>query len=96
MIRYLQFATYPVMGRQARTPEGLRKILERFASEFEGYVAADEELAAVIEGMQTRGETAAASLAASLAAPAAQKYRRRSGRIRACELVRGRRRANAR
>jgi hypothetical protein len=48
-VRYLRAVSDAVMGVDAPTLEGLRKILERCAAEFEGLLAAGGELAAEIE-----------------------------------------------
>jgi hypothetical protein len=51
-LRYLRAVSDPVLSKDALTPEGLRKVLLRCASEFEALLAVDAELASGVEAVQ--------------------------------------------
>jgi hypothetical protein len=53
-MRYLQAVAGPVLAGDTPSAEGLRKILERYASRFERMLLVDDELAAHIEAARNR------------------------------------------
>lgn len=89
-MRYFQTVTGAVMGDAAPTPEGLRKILERYARQFENVLFEDECLVDMHRDLARSGDAAAHVI---LGAFGPGKKRRHIKRVEARWLVRGRGRA---
>jgi hypothetical protein len=88
LLRYLQAVLTPLMGEEAPTLEGLRKIIERYAADLEVGYAEDEELAVVTEAIQNNEDEEAAAMAV-LTKRRKSRGLRHDTRLRAHRLVHG-------